>query len=81
MAICWRSTAGPYRKLEGLVERVERSYEEYEFHVLYHAVHNFCSVELSAFYLDVLKDRLYTAPRRAWPGAAPRPPCTALSMP
>ncbi|OGR35049.1 MAG: isoleucine--tRNA ligase [Desulfuromonadales bacterium GWD2_61_12] len=47
-------------KLEGLVGRVERSYQEYEFHVLYHAVHNFCSVELSAFYLDVLKDRLYT---------------------
>jgi isoleucyl-tRNA synthetase len=49
-------------KLEGLINRVERSYQEYEFHVLYHAVHNFCSVELSAFYLDVLKDRLYTAP-------------------
>ena len=48
-------------KLEGLIQRVERSYQEYEFHVLYHAVHNFCSVELSAFYLDVLKDRLYTA--------------------
>ncbi len=50
-------------RLEGLVGRVERAYEEYEFHVLYHAVHNFCSVDLSAFYLDVLKDRLYTAPR------------------
>jgi isoleucyl-tRNA synthetase len=49
-------------KLEGLMQRVERSYQEYEFHVLYHAVHNFCSVELSSFYLDVLKDRLYTAP-------------------
>ncbi|MBE0503588.1 MAG: isoleucine--tRNA ligase [Desulfuromonadales bacterium] len=48
-------------KLEGLIQRVERCYQEYEFHVLYHAVHNFCSVELSAFYLDVLKDRLYTA--------------------
>jgi isoleucyl-tRNA synthetase len=48
-------------KLEGLIQRVERCYQEYEFHVLYHAVHNFCSVELSSFYLDVLKDRLYTA--------------------
>jgi len=52
-------------KLEGLVNRVERSYEEYEFHVLYHAVHNFCSVDMSAFYLDVLKDRLYTAPAKS----------------
>jgi isoleucyl-tRNA synthetase len=52
-------------KLEGLVGRVERSYEEYEFHVLYHAVHNFCSVDMSAFYLDVLKDRLYTAPKKS----------------
>ncbi|MBE0596513.1 MAG: isoleucine--tRNA ligase, partial [Desulfuromonadales bacterium] len=51
-------------RLEGLVNRVERCYEEYEFHVLYHAVHNFCSVDMSAFYLDVLKDRLYTAPKQ-----------------
>ncbi len=52
-------------RLEELVNRVERSYEEYEFHVLYHAVHNFCSVDMSAFYLDVLKDRLYTAPSKS----------------
>ncbi|WP_298036302.1 isoleucine--tRNA ligase [uncultured Desulfuromonas sp.] len=52
-------------RLEGLVKRVERSYGEYEFHVLYHAVHNFCSVDMSAFYLDVLKDRLYTAPKKS----------------
>ena len=50
-------------KLEGLVKRVEKSYVDYEFHVLYHAVHNFCSVDMSAFYLDILKDRLYTAPK------------------
>jgi isoleucyl-tRNA synthetase len=52
-------------KLEELVARVERSYDEYEFHVLYHAVHNFCSVEMSAFYLDVLKDRLYVSPAKS----------------
>jgi isoleucyl-tRNA synthetase len=52
-------------RLENLVGRVERSYLEYEFHVLYHAVHNFCSVDMSAFYLDVLKDRLYTAPGKS----------------
>jgi isoleucyl-tRNA synthetase len=52
-------------RLEGLVNRVERSYEEYEFHILYHAVHNFCSVDMSAFYLDVLKDRLYISPGKS----------------
>jgi len=52
-------------RLEGLVGRVERAYEEYEFHILYHAVHNFCSIDMSAFYLDVLKDRLYTAPAKS----------------
>ena len=49
-------------RLEGLVNRVLKSYDAYEFHVLYHAVHNFCSIDMSAFYLDVLKDRLYTSP-------------------
>jgi len=52
-------------RLEELVGRVERSYNECEFHVLYHAVHNFCSVDMSSFYLDVLKDRLYTAPTKS----------------
>ncbi|BCR03569.1 isoleucine--tRNA ligase [Desulfuromonas versatilis] len=52
-------------RLEGLVKRVEKSYDDYEFHILYHAVHNFCSVDMSAFYLDVLKDRLYTAPKKS----------------
>ena len=50
-------------KLAALVERVENAYNSYDFHVLHHAVHNFCGVEMSAFYLDVLKDRLYTAPK------------------
>jgi isoleucyl-tRNA synthetase len=49
-------------RLEELVNRVKKSYDAYDFHVLYHAVHNFCSVDMSAFYLDVLKDRLYTSP-------------------
>jgi isoleucyl-tRNA synthetase len=42
-----------------LAEKVRMAYEEYEFHVLYHAVNNFCSVDMSAFYLNVLKDRMY----------------------
>ncbi|MFQ5464994.1 MAG: class I tRNA ligase family protein, partial [Thermodesulfobacteriota bacterium] len=35
-------------------------YEAFEFHTIYHSVHNFCTVDLSSFYLDVVKDRLYT---------------------
>jgi len=38
------------------------AYEAYNFHPLYQLMHNFCSVEMGSFYLDVLKDRLYTAP-------------------
>jgi isoleucyl-tRNA synthetase len=49
-------------RLQELTERFRQAYEDYEFHVLYHGLHNFCAVDLSAFYLDVLKDRLYTSP-------------------
>jgi len=48
-------------QLELLKEKVLASYAEYEFHVLYHAVNGFCTVEMSAFYLDILKDRVYTS--------------------
>jgi isoleucyl-tRNA synthetase len=44
---------------------VQRSYEEFAFHRIYHRINNFCGVELSAFYFDVLKDRLYTSGRRS----------------
>jgi isoleucyl-tRNA synthetase len=43
-----------------LVKRCCEWYAAYEFHRVYHAVHDFCVVDLSAFYFDVLKDRLYT---------------------
>jgi isoleucyl-tRNA synthetase len=45
-----------------LVDRCRRAYDEYEFHVIYHRLYNYCVVDLSAFYLDILKDRLYTTP-------------------
>ena len=47
-------------RLAKLTERVTSAYSAYEFHVIYHSVHNFCAVDLSAFYLDIIKDRLYT---------------------
>ena len=48
-------------QLEILKEKVLNAYADCEFHVLYHAVNSFCTVEMSAFYLDILKDRVYTS--------------------
>jgi len=47
-------------KLNKLTERVLEAYRNFEFHTIYHNVHNFCGVDMSAFYLDIIKDRLYT---------------------
>ena len=47
-------------RLNKLIEKVTESYRSYEFHIIYHAIHNFCVVDMSNFYLDVIKDRLYT---------------------
>jgi isoleucyl-tRNA synthetase len=49
-------------KLQLLVEKARKAYDAYEFHVIYHALYNYCTLDLSAFYLDILKDRLYTSP-------------------
>ncbi|MGF7185736.1 isoleucyl-tRNA synthetase [Desulfitispora alkaliphila] len=49
-------------RLHKLIDKVTKAFENYEFHVVYHAIHNFCVVDISAFYLDVVKDRLYTQP-------------------
>ncbi|RDV83558.1 isoleucine--tRNA ligase [Ammonifex thiophilus] len=46
-------------RLEEVKRRVLRAYEEYEFHLVYHSIYSFCTVDLSAFYLNVIKDRLY----------------------
>ena len=46
-------------KLNGLIETAFKAYDNYEFHILTHAINDFCVVELSNFYLDILKDRLY----------------------
>lgn len=43
-----------------VIERVRRAYDTFEFHIIYHTIHNFCVVDLSALYLDILKERLYT---------------------
>ena len=46
-------------KLDEVNQNVRRGYDTFEFHQVYHAIHNFCVVDLSNFYLDVIKDRLY----------------------
>lgn len=46
-------------RLDRLVKGVMAAYENYDFHLIYHAIHNFCVVDMSNFYLDIIKDRLY----------------------
>ena len=48
-----------------LMERVKAAYDEYAFHKVYRALYDFATVDLSAFYFDILKDRLYTAPAKS----------------
>ena len=57
-------------RLQEIVRRVREAYDKYQFHIVYYTLYNFCTVDLSALYLDVLKDRLYTSkaasrPRRS----------------
>ena len=54
-------------RTHALQEEVVAAYRSYDFHVIYQKVHNFCVVDLGAFYLDVLKDRLYTTPAQGLP--------------
>jgi isoleucyl-tRNA synthetase len=51
-------------RTESLLSRCREAYEKYEFHVVFHSLNNFCSVDLSAQYLDIVKDRLYCAGAR-----------------
>ncbi len=48
-------------RLNDVVGKVLEAYRNYEFHMIYHVIHNFCVVDMSNFYLDVIKDRLYTS--------------------
>ncbi len=48
-------------KLDEVIEIAKQGYDNYEYHTTAHALHNFCVVDMSNFYFDVLKDRLYTS--------------------
>lgn len=41
-------------------DKLHAAYQGYEFHTIYHTAHNFCAIDLSSLYLDIIKDRLYT---------------------
>jgi isoleucyl-tRNA synthetase len=47
-------------RLQELIEKITSAFEKYEYHRVYHDVHNFCTVEMSSLYMDITKDRLYT---------------------
>ena len=46
-------------KLDELIDSVKAGYDAFDFHVVFHNVRSFCVVEMSNFYLDIIKDRLY----------------------
>lgn len=52
-------------RLQELSARVLKAYDEFNFHLVYHNLHNFCVLDLSSFYLDIIKDRLYTSPKKS----------------
>ncbi len=52
-------------RLEELNERILKAYDDFNFHLVYHNLHNFCVLDLSSFYLDIIKDRLYTSAQKS----------------
>ncbi len=46
-------------RLDQLVDECTKAYENFEYHIIFHAIHNFCVLDMSNFYLDAAKDRLY----------------------
>lgn len=54
-------------RLSKFIKTCETAYENYEYHRIYHALQNYCTVDLSSVYLDILKDRLYTAKKDGLP--------------
>ncbi len=68
-------------KLNELTEKCFAAYDNYEFHVVSHAINDFCVVELSSFYLDIIKDRLYCDETDGLSAAPPRPPCGSFWTP
>ncbi|MGN0641662.1 MAG: isoleucine--tRNA ligase [Huintestinicola sp.] len=49
-------------RLDSLIDKVNAAYEAFDFHIVVHSIHNFCVTDMSNFYLDIIKDRLYCTP-------------------
>jgi isoleucyl-tRNA synthetase len=54
-------------RTRAMQEEILAAYRSYDFHLIYQKLHNFCVVDLGGFYLDVIKDRLYTTPAEGLP--------------
>ena len=52
-------------KANRIGQRILKGYEDYEYHIVFHSIYNFFTVELSSYYLDVLKDRLYCSGKKS----------------
>ncbi|MFV1956889.1 MAG: isoleucine--tRNA ligase [bacterium] len=52
-------------RLSRITQKILTAYENYQYHIVFHTLHNFCVVDLSNFYLDVLKDRMYASPENS----------------
>ena len=52
-------------RLNALVEECRAAYDEYSFHIVYHEINNFCTVDLSKLYIDITKDRVYTSAKNS----------------
>jgi isoleucyl-tRNA synthetase len=52
-------------RAKALQAELVEAYDTYQFHVIYQKIHHFCAVDLGGFYLDIIKDRLYTTPENS----------------
>lgn len=52
-------------RCQQLQEELQQAYENYQFHVIYQKIHNFCAVDMGSFYLDLIKDRQYTTAKNS----------------
>lgn len=46
-------------RMDGIIEKCKAAYDKFDFHIVYSTMRDFCTIDLSNFYLDILKDRLY----------------------
>ena len=52
-------------RLDKLIQKTDEAYNAFDFHIVFKSIHNFCVVDMSNFYLDVIKDRLYCEPPKS----------------